>query len=140
MRKLLVAINISLAVFLLWGFAQNMVAQASANAKNKLVKPVTPVAAPRSESKKKVTAAAVPSLDEAVKKITALDIFNNVRSPLANVRNSRTQLTLVGVFKLGKVEGAIIKQNTVQRQFNPYLAQMMMAGGMAGGRPGMGGG
>ncbi|MBQ9088437.1 MAG: hypothetical protein IJY46_06630 [Lentisphaeria bacterium] len=139
MRKLLLTINIVLGVFLLWSFAQNISAQTKANAKNKLVKPVLPAKAVRSESKKKSNAPELPSLDDAVKKITAQDIFNNVRSPLANVRNSRTQLTLVGVFKIGKTEGAIIRQNTSQRQFNPYLAQMMSASGMMN-RGGMGGG
>lgn len=143
MRKLLLTINIVLGVFLLWSFAQNISAQTKANAKNKLVKPVLPAKAVRSESKKKSNAPELPSLDDAVKKITAQDIFNNVRSPLANVRNSRTQLTLVGVFKIGKTEGAIIRQNTSQRQFNPYLAQMMSASGMmnrGGNRGGMMGG
>lgn len=136
MRKLLVTINIVLGVFLLWGFAHNISAQAKANGRNKLVKPVIPGKIVRTESKKKVVAPSLPSLDDAVKKITSQDIFNNVRSPLANVRNSRTQLTLVGVFKIGNSEGAIIRQNTTQRQFNPYLAQMMFAGGMAGGNRG----
>ena len=140
MRKLLVTINIVLGVFLLWGFAHNMAAQAKADSKNKLVKPIIPTKVARTESKKKTSAPALPSLDDAVKKITSQDIFNNVRSPLANVRNARTQLTLVGVFKIGKSEGAIIRQNTSQRQFNPYLAQMMFGSGMAGGgmRGGMG--
>ena len=83
----------------------------------------------------------MPQIDEAAKKIISLDVFNNVRSPLANVRNSRTQLTLVGIFRCGKTEGAIIRQNTRNRQFNPYIAQMMMQSGMMGGnRGGMMGG
>ena len=70
MRKLLVTINIVLGVFLLWGFAHNMAAQAKADSKNKLVKPIIPTKVARTESKKKTSAPALPSLDDAVKKIT----------------------------------------------------------------------
>ena len=151
MRKLLVMINLILGVFLLWGFAKNIAASNAQNAKKNQIKLLPLPKASKSDSKNKAAAQALPEVDEAAKKIIALDVFNNVRSPLANVRNSRTQLTLVGIFRCGKTEGAIIRQNSRNRQFNPYLAQMMMQSGMmnrgnmgggnrGGNRGGMGGG
>ncbi len=139
MRKLLIMINVVLGVFLLWGFAKNVAASNTQNAKKNQIKLLPLPKASKSDSKNKSAAKKLPDIDEAAKKIIALDVFNNVRSPLANVRNSRTQLTLVGIFRCGKTEGAIIRQNTRNRQFNPYLAQMMMHSGMMN-RGNMGGG
>jgi len=69
-------------------------------------------------------------LDSAVDKVVVADVFNNVRSPFANIRTSRNDLVLVGVFQSGNVSGAIIKQNTRNHQVNPYLMQAMrMSGG-----------
>lgn len=136
MRKLLVTINIVLGVFLLFGITKNIAASKAAAAKENQVKLLPLPKASKSDSKNKAVQA-LPEVDEAAKKIIALDVFNNVRSPLANVRNSRTQLTLVGIFRCGKTEGAIIRQNNSNRQFNPYLAQMMMQAGMGGNRGGM---
>ena len=139
MRKLLITINIILGLFLLWGVTANIAAsKASAAEKNQIKLLPLPKAA-KSDGKNKSAGQQLPQIDEAAKKIIALDVFNNVRSPLANVRNSRTQLTLVGIFRCGKTEGAIIRQNNRNRQFNPYLAQMMMQSGMMN-RGGMGGG
>ena len=138
MRKLLITINIILGLFLLWGVTANIAAsKASAAEKNQIKLLPLPKAA-KSDGKNKSAGQQLPQIDEAAKKIIALDVFNNVRSPLANVRNSRTQLTLVGIFRCGKTEGAIIRQNNRNRQFNPYLAQMMMQSGMMN-RGGMGG-
>ena len=137
MRKLLITVNIILGVFLLWGFAENIAAGNAAAAKKNQIKLLPLPKASKSDSKNKSTNQQLPEIDEAAKKIIALDVFNNVRSPLANVRNSRTQLTLVGIFRCGKTEGAIIRQNSRNRQFNPYIAQMMMQSGMGGNRGGM---
>lgn len=139
MRKALITLNIVLGGILLWGFSRNMAAQTAANNENKLVRPVPADTISKPESRSKTVKNPLPQIDDAAAKVAQQDIFNNIRSPLANVRNSRTQLTLVGVFHCGKTQGAIIKQNTSQRQFNPYLAQLMMASGMGGNRGGMGG-
>ena len=139
MRKLLITVNIILGVFLLWGFFKNIVAHKAEAAKKSQIKLLPLPKNLKADTKKRSTVQQLPDIDEAAKKITTLDVFNNVRSPLANVRNSRTQLTLVGIFKSGKMEGAIIRQNNRTRQFNPYLAQMMMQSGMAGGMNRMGG-
>ena len=140
MRKALITLNIVLGGILLWGFSRNMAAQTAANNKNKLVRPVPADTLSKPEVRSNKTAKnPLLQVDDAAAKVAQQDIFNNIRSPLANVRSSRTHLTLVGVFHCGKTQGAIIKQNTSQRQFNPYLAQLMMASGMGGNRGGMGG-
>ena len=135
MRKLLIAINVVLGAILLWGFSKNIAAHSNKNSANQLKLLPLPKAA-KSENTKRSGVAPLADVDESAKKIIAHDVFNNVRSPLANVRSSRTQLTLVGIFRCGKSEGAIIRQNNQNRQFNPYLAQMMAQGGMMN-RPGM---
>ena len=134
MRKLLVTINIILGAVLLWGFSKNIAAHTKKAGTAQLKLLPLPKAA-KTDSPKRQTNAPLANIDESAKKIISHDVFNNVRSPLANVRNSRTQLTLVGIFRCGKTEGAIIRQNNRNRQFNPYLAQMMMQGGMMN-RPG----
>ena len=139
MRKLLVTINIVLGVFLLFGITKNIAASKADAAKENQIKLLPLPKSSKNDSKNKNAAQPLPEVDEAAKKIIALDVFNNVRSPLANVRNSRTQLTLVGIFRCGKTEGAIIRQNNRNRQFNPYIAQMMMQAGMGGGMGNRGG-
>ncbi|MBR7130949.1 MAG: hypothetical protein IKC82_03040 [Lentisphaeria bacterium] len=68
--------------------------------------------------------------DAAAAKIVEKDVFNQIRSPLAYTRTGRSEMTLVGVID-GKA--AIIKTNTRQRQYNPFLAQAMrMSSGMTG--------
>lgn len=142
MKKILITINVILGIMLLWGFSKNLAAQNSSSTPKLKLLPLPKTV--KSDAKKKSSLPKLDNIDEAAKKIIVHDVFNNVRSPLANVRNSRTQLTLVGVFKSGKNQGAIIRQNTRNRQFNPYLAQMMIQGGMMrgnrGNRGGMGGG
>ena len=142
MRKLLIIANIILGAVFLWGFSKNIAAHSGRAGKEQIK--LLPLPKAKSDTAKRTTGEAkLDGIDESAKKIIAHDVFNNVRSPLANVRTSRAQLTLVGIFRCGKSEGAIIRQNNRNRQFNPYLAQMMMHSGMGGGmmnRGGMGGG
>lgn len=138
MRKLLITVNIILGAILLWGFSRNIAAHSAKSKAATQLKLLPLPKAAKSDNAKRPGKELPYTVDEAAKKIIAHDVFNNVRSPLANVRNSRTQLTLVGIFRCGKTEGAIIRQNNRNRQFNPYLAQMMMHGGMMN-RPGMNG-
>ena len=135
MRKLLITINVVLGAVLLWGFSKNIAAHTKKSGAAGQLKLLPLPKAAKTDSAKRQTNAKLADIDESAKKIISHDVFNNVRSPLANVRNSRTQLTLVGIFRCGKTEGAIIRQNNRNRQFNPYLAQMMMHGGMMN-RPG----
>ena len=78
---------------------------------------------------KKYTPQPLPEINDAVEKIIGADVFSNVRSPLANVRSGRNEMTLVGIFKAGSVEGAIIKQTGGNRQFNPFIMQAMRMSG-----------
>lgn len=72
----------------------------------------------------------LPAPDDAASMVVAHDVFNQVRSPLANTRMGRADMTLVGVIS-GRA--AIIRSNTRQRQFNPYLVQaQMMSANMSG--------
>jgi len=81
------------------------------------------------------TPAALPDLETACDRIVAADIFNQVRSPLANVRGGRGDLVLMGTFKIGNLEGAIIQMKANNRQYNPFLAQAMRAQGAPPGAP-----
>ena len=136
MRKWLIALNVILGALLLWGFSKNIAAHSKKNSGTQLKLLPLPKAS-KSDSTKRSGVVPLADIDESAKKVIAHDVFNNIRSPLANVRSSRTQLTLVGIFRCGKSEGAIIRQNNQNRQFNPYLAQMMFQSGMMGNRGGM---
>lgn len=135
MKILLVTINIVLA-FIALGVIHNTVA--GSKKQQTVVTAVTPASGSKSKKsfsgrkqvRRQQQKKELPSMAEAEKQIVALDIFNKVRSPLANERTSRSQLTLVGTFTMGNVKGAIIRQQNAARQFNPYLAQAMMAGNM----------
>ena len=77
--------------------------------------------------------------DQQLQSILTANILNPERSPNTGARaqNRRVRLSLVGTFKIGKSEGAIIR---VQGAVNPNRF-MQMGGGMFGmpGMPGMGG-
>lgn len=139
MKKLLIGFNCVLALIVALVIFGNVSGSAS--------KPViaTAVLPDKNEKqtadKKKGTAKTppgLPGIDQAVDKVIAADVFNNVRSPLANVRASRNELSLVGVFQSGDTTGAIIKQNTRNFQQNPYLMQAMRMSGTRGGQFGGG--
>ena len=72
------------------------------------------------------------SHEQMIKNIVSADVFNSERSPNSafNGRGGRVEMTLVGTFRIGKTEGAIIRQNRVNRQFNPFI--MMMGPGIGG--------
>ena len=65
----------------------------------------------------------LPTPDNACGMIISNDVFSQVRAPLANTRMGRADMILVGVIE-GKA--AIIRSNTRQQQFNPYLVQAQM--------------
>ena len=134
MKKLLIGFNSLLGGLILLLAAVNLTPNKAAK------RSVQPPAARRNVRRQAAapvkTATPLPELDKAVEKAIAADIFSNVRSPLANVRTGRSDMTLVGTFKMGTVEGAIVKQTNVNRQFNPFIMQAMR---MAGGPGGMGG-
>ncbi|MDD3154009.1 MAG: hypothetical protein PHS41_04020 [Victivallaceae bacterium] len=56
-----------------------------------------------------------PSLEESIALIPAKNIFNRERcasATVAGARNARVELGLVGTFRIGQIEGAIITQKT----------------------------
>ncbi len=137
MKKALIIFNVILGSIIFLIFASILTASPDKNP----VEKKKSVAAAKKSSKKSAAAGpkkAVPLLppDKAAEKVTMTDVFNNVRSPLANVRSGRNDMALVGVFKMGEIEGAIIKQNTRNRQFNPFLLQAMRMSGFGGNRRG----
>lgn len=62
--------------------------------------------------------------EKQLETIVNADIFNPDRAPNFSAwGRGRTQISLVGTFKVGKVEGAIILQQVSQR-FNPGMSRM----------------
>ena len=62
--------------------------------------------------------------EKQIETIVNADIFNPERAPNVSAwGRGRTQISLVGTFKVGKVEGAIILQQVTNR-FNPGLSRM----------------
>ena len=148
MRTMLILLNCLLAGGLCFAFVNNLRTISDE-------KQVVPV---RKKTERKQTAdtsappaAPAPTAEQQVQNIVAANIFNPDRSPNTGARaqNRRVQLSLVGTFKIGKSEGAIIRVKGAVNQ-NRF---MQMGGGMFGmpgmgmgmgmggfGRPGMGGG
>ena len=139
MKKVLIFTNLILACIIviltisnLSEKAQNKIAAAERQRKNS--RAAREEQSPRSDSPEQPVT--LPAPDEALATIIAEDVFNPIRSPLANTRVGRADMTLLGV-----IEGraAIIKNNTRQQQFNPYLAQAQrMAAAMSGSQSGAG--
>lgn len=136
MKKILAGFNILLGGIILLLTISNLSSEEKKNS-GKNIKTVS-----AKSSRKNVRRASVPvekevrelpELAPAVEKIISADVFSNVRSPLANVRSGRNEMTLVGTFKMGDVEGAIIKQTGSNRQINPFLMQAMRMSGAGGG-------
>lgn len=80
-----------------------------------------------------------PSGEAMVKQIVETDIFNQDRCPNGGFwggGNARVEMTLVGTFKIGKSQGAVILQKTQARNF-PFMpfGGMMNPGGGGGGFP-----
>ena len=137
MKKLLIGLNCVLALVVCALIYGNLTAS-TAPKKSPAVPPRKNV---KRNNDKKTADRKVPvkltEIDPAVDKIIAADVFNNVRSPFANIRTSRNDMVLVGVFQTGNVSGAIIKQNSRGNNFNPYLMQAMrMSGARQGGQRG----
>ncbi|MBE6384662.1 MAG: hypothetical protein E7048_03245 [Lentisphaerae bacterium] len=89
----------------------------------------------RQDDGQQQTPAVVYTKDQQLQSILTANILNPERSPNtgAQGRNRRVQLSLVGTFKIGKSEGAIIRVRGAVNQ-NRF---MQMGGGMFG-MPGMG--
>ena len=139
MKSPLILLNCLLAGGVCFAFVSNLknVSREEQVVPVKRVKKVIPDAAPGSEVTTQVL-----TTEQKVQNIVAANILNPERSPNTGARghNRRVQLSLVGTFKIGKSEGAIIR---VRGAVNPNRF-MQMGGGMFGmpgmpGMPGMGG-
>jgi hypothetical protein len=137
MKKVLVGLNCLLGGIILLFTIANLTPAQSEQAPKKTAVPASRKGGKKSvaaaASDKKITPAELPEMNVAVEKVITADVFSNVRSPLANVRSGRNEMTLLGTFKMGKVEGAIIRQTGGNRQVNPFLMQAMRMSGAGGG-------
>jgi hypothetical protein len=134
MKKILVSFNLFLVALIGIIVVGNLSEKEDAG-KN----PAPQAAVKKSEAQTKNKTEETPPVElctpaEAVNKIIVQDVFNQIRSPLANTRMGRSEMTLLGVIEN---KAAIIKNNSRQQQFNPFLAQAMrMSASMSGHQPG----
>jgi len=131
MRTLLILLNCLIAGGVCFAFVSNV----KALSKEKQVVPVRNTAPKSVEKTGPAPAAQTASAPaDQVQTIVSANIFNPDRSPNTGARaqNRRVQLSLVGTFKIGKSEGAIIRVKGAVNQ-NRF---MQMGGGMFG-MPGM---
>jgi hypothetical protein len=129
MKIALYLINVILAISIIYQGSKLFTSKSKKETtKVKLERKATPKKSVAKVSVKK----SAPPVDE-VKVITSADIFNNKRNPAGAGFSGRVELSLVGTFKVGKNEGAIIVQKSNQR--NPFMS--MMGGPRLGGTPPM---
>ena len=133
MKNFLIILNFILAILIGW----NLFSALTGGEESEIETPVRrsvrkPVAAkpeaPTAAEKNTPAPAAdtVEARNSLAKTIVESDVFNAERSPASG---GRLELTLVGTFKIGDLEGAIIRINAQrQRQINPFM-RMMMPGG-----------
>lgn len=137
MNHFLLIVNILLAIGAVISFGSNI---------ETMRKSGTEITVPKRQPKKSVATVKQtekvkpPTIDENISAIINGDIFNPERTPNTGGPNSgRSEMTLAGTFKVGKVAGAIVIQRNRQRQFNPFMPQFAFGpGGRFGG--GQGGG
>ena len=132
MNHFLLVINILLAIGVIAGFSDNI---------RTVRKNSNEITVPKRQPKKLASAdkeaveVKVSTPEENISAIINGDIFNPERTPNTGGPNSgRSEMTLAGTFKVGKVSGAIVIQRTRQRQFNPFMPQFAFGpGGRFGG-------
>ena len=135
MNNFLLVINILLGICVVAGFGDNI--RNAAKKENTLI-------VPKRQPKKSVASKVEqeePKVSTPEENITAIiegDIFNPERTPNTGGPNSgRSEMTLAGTFKVGKVSGAIVIQRSRQRHFNPFMPQFSFGpGGRFGGQGG----
>lgn len=137
MRKILISINLVLILTVMIMVMGNMtkpvpkVATAKVNVAS--VKKNTQSAAKKStEVQEQFVPAELLPPDDAAAKVVEKDVFNQIRSPLANTRVRPGDMTLVGVIEN---RAAIIRNTIRQQQYNPFLVQAMQASANMSGRP-----
>lgn len=138
MNKFLLIINILLAIGTVITFGSNIeTLRRSGNEISVPKRQPKKVSSVKAVENKSVTPA---TTDENIAAIINGDIFNPERTPNTGGPNSgRSEMTLAGTFKVGKVSGAIVIQRNRQRQFGGFMPQFAFGpGGRFGGNPGAG--
>ena len=143
MKSILIILNVLLGCAVLWGgvrFFRNLVPSQPKTAftvkkrKAKTQKLKIEKFQPQTTERPEV------NTDAQIKRIVDQNIFNPDRCPNAGVwgGNARVDMTLVGTFKIGNSQGAVILQKTQNRNF-PFMpfGGMMGPGGGPGGPGGM---
>ena len=144
MKTLFIVINCILGAAVCGLFISNVAHAAKSKQQYEVKK--RPVKKNPSQEPAERTGLVIPE-ENREKTIVDADIFNPERAPNVSMwGRGRTQMSLVGTFKAGKMEGAIILQQTAQRWRSPMgtMGAMMnpeamtaMMNGMN--RPGQGG-
>lgn len=137
MKKLLISTNLILAAVIAIVVLGNLTTrlQLKNNAGKKSAASSVKVEKKSAATQKEAVPTLLADPDTAAAKVIDLDVFNQIRSPFANTRMGRSEMSLVGVIMGGKVPAAIIKNNARNRQYNPYLMQaQFMAANMSGNR------
>ena len=140
MKTILIILNLLLAGAVLWSgarFVQGISGEpkpAAFTVKKRVPKTQKATASIQNTS---VRRASIPEAGEKqVKEIVELDVFNQDRCPNAGVwggGNARVEMTLVGTFRIGQTQGAVILQKSQARNF-PF---MQFGGGMMNNQGGM---
>ena len=137
MKKLLISINLILAGIIVIVVLGNLTKrlQLQNEKVNKQSSAVVKDDKGKTDTVKEVSSVVLAEPDAAAAKVIDLDVFNQIRSPFANTRLGHSEMSLVGIIMNGNSQAAIIKNNTRNRQVNPYLMQaQFMAANMSGNR------
>ena len=125
MKKLLLVINCVLGLLVLIVLISNL-ASLRKSGETFEVKKRTSKRGQNQETTKRTTLV-IPE-DKQIETIVNSDIFNPERTPNVSAwGRGRAQITLVGTFKVGKMEGAIILQQGVNRGMLPNRMGAMMS-------------
>lgn len=131
MNNFLLIINILLAVGVAASLGGNIKSLKDSSGKITVPKRQAKAAA---EEKKSAEQQKIMTDDEKVTAILEGDIFNPDRSPLLGSGGSgRSEMTLAGTYRVGKVQGAIVIVRNRQRQFNPFMPMFSFGQGGPGG-------
>jgi len=148
MKTALVLLNVLLGLLLAWtavDLVRSPASKTSAYSVKKREAAKKGIPSKKAENPSSKASARQPMFrndEERIRAIVDADLFNSERSPNASMRGraGRVEMTLVGICRIGGVEGAVIRQNTFRRQFNPFLVPPGGAPGNFGGGAGPGAG
>lgn len=138
MKSILIILNVLLGCAVLWGgvrFFRNLVPSQPKTAFTVKKRKAKPQKLKIEKFQPQTTERPEVNTDAQIKRIVDQNIFNPDRCPNAGVwgGNARVDMTLVGTFKIGNSQGAVILQKTQNRNF-PFMpfGGMMGPGGPGG--------